>query len=70
MNSRKIFATALKKLMEKERVSQTEIADMIEVNRANVNRWVHELSIPNPTMIDRICERLGVELVVKFVKKK
>ncbi|MBR1708670.1 MAG: response regulator [Clostridia bacterium] len=59
MNS--VFSKTLRKLREEKGLSQKQLGQLLFVNHSTVARWENASRLPDPTMIPRIAECLGVD---------
>lgn len=49
----------LGKLLEENGSNQTQLAEVLGINRANVSRWVNEEREIAKSQVDAICDALG-----------
>ena len=63
---RNIFGAALKRLLERHRLSQTEFAERAGVAQSDVSRWIKGTRFPEARHFDRISAVLGVPFTELF----
>ena len=55
------FRETLIKLRTEKKLSQQELADMLDVSRQTVSRWEAGKNIPSPTQIANICRVFNIQ---------
>ena len=62
----KYFSDTLKKLRNKNGLSQLDLAKKMYVTRSTVSRWESGYRLPDATMLYRLSEALGVDVNILF----
>ncbi len=57
-----MFADALKKLRTKKGLTQTQLANLMFVNKTTISKWENGSRLPDATMIARLAGVLGVDV--------
>lgn len=60
-NQDEIFAENLMDIMRRKGISQNQLARMLDITPAAVNKWVRGLSTPRNEKIDKVCQVLNVQ---------
>ena len=60
-NQDEIFAENLTEIMQRKGISQNQLARMLDISPAAVNKWVRGLSTPRNEKIDRLCRVLNCQ---------
>lgn len=55
-----IFGRRLEILLDKNKMTQTDLAKRVFVTPSSVNRWIHGSATPDAEIIFRICSELNV----------
>jgi transcriptional regulator with XRE-family HTH domain len=59
---RSLFAETLKNLRKEKGISQTQLADLMYVNKSTITRWENGSRLPDASMISRLSEALKVNM--------
>ena len=59
---RSLFAETLKNLRKEKGISQTQLADLMFVNKSTITRWENGSRLPDASMISRLSEALKVNM--------
>lgn len=60
-NQDEIFAENLMDIMRRKGISQNQLARMLDITPAAVNKWVRGLSTPRNEKVDKVCQVLNVQ---------
>lgn len=60
-NQDEIFAENLMDIMRRKGISQNQLARMLGITPAAVNKWVRGLSTPRNEKVDKVCQVLNVQ---------
>ena len=60
------WGETIKDIRERRGLSQQEVADELEVSKATVSRWEHEIAMPNAIYALKLSRILKVDLDVIF----
>lgn len=60
----------IKKLMEKQGITQRDLAKMIGVTEASVSRWMRGTRTPDIDIIELMADALGYKVKVKRKKEE
>lgn len=52
-------------LFKKSGISQNELSRRTGITPANISRYINMITEPSPTTFERMCEAIGVKIVLK-----
>lgn len=55
-----VIAKNIRKYLELRDMTQTELADLLEINPSSVTLWLKEKTTPRAEMVDKICKALNI----------
>ena len=58
----------IKEIVQKQKITQTELANRMDECEENVSRWFHAGRTPNIRKVEKMVDALGYE--IKLVKKR
>lgn len=61
-----IIMAEIRKRLEERGISQIEFAKLVGVDKATMCRWLNDIGpLPNLKYVNKMCEVLGVEIIIK-----
>jgi transcriptional regulator with XRE-family HTH domain len=68
MDIKSIFSYNLKRLRDKQRYTQSELADLINSNSKYIGQIEQKMRFPSPKMIEKLAEALGCRIQELFIE--
>lgn len=61
-----IIMAEIRERLEERGISQTEFAKLVGVDKATMCRWLNDIGpLPNLKYVNKMCEVLGIEIIIK-----
>lgn len=61
-----IIMAEIRRHLEERGITQTEFARLVGVDKATMCKWLNDIGpLPNLKYVNRMCEILGIEIVIK-----